>query len=334
MSSAPPARGRRGSIFTHVGMDPVRTVLLEQGRRAGPHHSLTQGTRDMSKLHRCMLRPAFSTLLLLVLIGWTPVAAQSVDAVVDAMKARYQQELETVDTYIIETNQYTSYHRKTSRDGEPMYETAMRWQGDGNRFFSGTGATSSLQPSLAQLDTLAQVATYEGTETVDGRRCHVLRVDDLSALSSAQMPGMDDETTDQGSMRMYIDAERSVPLRMDMEVQVTQNGEPQTVRPQIRFSDYRTADGLTLPWMMEMTMENVNASISPEEREQARQSLEELEARMNELPEAQRRMMAGMMEGQMEQLRSMLEDGSIRFAVEVQNVQVNTPLPDDVFDSN
>jgi hypothetical protein len=30
----------------------------------------------------------------------------------------------------------------------------------------------------------------------------------------------------------------------------------------------------------------------------------------------------------------MLDEGTIRFAVEVQDVQVNTPLPDGVFDGN
>jgi len=288
----------------------------------------------MLEMHRCTPQRTISLLFVLLLIGTAPAAGQSVQAVVDAMKARYQQQLETVDTYVIETNQYTSYYRKTTRGGQPMYETAMRWQGEGSDLFRGAGATPSLQPSLSQLDTLAQVATYEGTETIDGRRCHVLRIDDLTALSDSRMPAMAGVPDNPGSMRMYIDADRSVPLRMDMEVTTTQGGDTQTLQPRVAFSDYRTTDGLTLPWMMEMTMESVNASISPEEREQARQSLEELEARMKELPEAQRRMMEGMMEGQMEQLRSILDDGSIRFTVEVQSVEVNVPLPDGVFDSN
>jgi len=284
-------------------------------------------------MHRCTPQRTIGLLFALLLIGTAPAAGQSVQAVVDAMKARYQQQLETVDTYVIETNQYTSYYRKTTRGGAPMYETAMRWQGEGSDLFGGVGAAPSLQPSLSQLDTLAQVATYEGTETIDGYRCHVLYIDDLSALSPPQLPATAPPDAP-GSMRMYIDAERSVPLRMDMNVTTTQGGNAQPLQPRVVFSDYRTTDGLTLPWVMEMTMEHATASISPEEREQARQSLEELEARMKELPEAQRRMMEGMMEGQMTQLRSMLDDGSIRFTVEVQHVEVNTPLPDGVFDSN
>jgi predicted secreted protein len=80
-----------------------------------------------------------------------------------------------------------------------------------------------------------------------------------------------------------------------------------------------------------MKMENLDATISAEEREQARRSLEEMEQRMQEMPEEQRQMMEGMMKNQLEQLRNILDEGSIQFAIEVQDVQVNAPLPDDVF---
>lgn len=281
-------------------------------------------------MHRSIaIRCVIGALLVLGGIGAAPAEAQSVQTVVDEMKARYQQQLETVDTYVIETNQYTSYYRKTTRNGESVYETAMRWKGDGGGLFNGADAMPSLQPSRSQLDTLAQVASYVGTETIDGQRVHVLRVDDPAALSGDRMPAM--EQAEQGEMRLYIDAERYVPLRMESEMTMTQNGETQTLRPRIVFSDYRTTDGLTLPWKMEMTVDSLNASVSPEEREQARQSLEELEARMKELPEGQRQMMEGMMKDQLDQLRGILEEGAINIAIEVQDVHVNAPLPEDVF---
>lgn len=288
----------------------------------------------MLEMHRFTPQRFAGLLLTLLLMGTGPASGQSVQAVVDAMKTRYQQELDAVDTYIIETDQYTSYHRRTTQAGQPMYETAMRWHGEGRGLFRGAGASPSLQPSLSQLDTLAQIAAYEGTETIDGRRSHILRIDDLSALPSSQLPPMAEGTNNQGSVRMYIDAERSVPLRMDMEVAITQHGEARTLRPRVVFSDYRTTDGLMLPWIMTMTMETLNASMSPEERERARRSLEEMEQRLEQLPEEQRRMMEGAMKDQLDRLRSMLDEGTIRFAVEVQDVRVNTALPDDVFNGN
>lgn len=265
----------------------------------------------------------------LVLIGGLiPAAsAQSVDAVINEMKKRYQQQLETVDTYVVKTNQYTSYHRKVTRDGEAVYETEIRGS-TGARLPGGMGATSVLQPGLSQLDSLAQHAAYAGTETVDGRETHVLLIDDPIVLSGARPAPPGDM---QGRMKLYIDASRYVPLRMGAEMQVEQDGQTRAMHPRIRFSDYRTTDGLTLPWIMEMRMNKANASMSPEERAEARKRLEEMEAQMKEMPAEQREMMEGMMKNQLEQLREVLVEGTIDFTVEVQNVQVNTPLPDGVF---
>lgn len=290
--------------------------MLKMHGRSSIHHSI---------------RGLAAALLFIAFAGASTVSAQSVDAVVNEMRARYQAQLETVDTYIVETNQYTSYHRKTTRDGDATYETEMQWKDSGGGMFSGAGAMPSLQPGLAQLDTLAQKASYLGTETVDGRPCHVLRIDDPAALSGNRMPAMNANAPQQGETRLYIDAEQYVPLRLESEVSVERNGESQTLRPRILLSDYRTTDGLTLPWSMEMKMENLDATISAEERKQARQSLEEMEQRMQEMPEEQRQMMEGMMKNQLEQLRNILDEGSIQFAIEVQDVQVNAPLPDDVF---
>jgi hypothetical protein len=47
------------------------------------------------------------------------VAAQSVDAVVQQMEAQYQEQLNVVNTFVVETNPYTSYHEKVVRDGTP-----------------------------------------------------------------------------------------------------------------------------------------------------------------------------------------------------------------------
>lgn len=267
--------------------------------------------------------------LLLTAVGLVPAApAQSVDAVVDAMKARYQEQLETVDTYIMETDAYTSYHRKVTHNGEATYETQTRWGDQEGLFGQGANTMPSPQPGLSQLDELAQHASYLGTETLDGQSVHVLRVDDPSVLAPEEEQTPDEMT---GEMRLYIDADRHVPLMMEYDVEIEEGGQVREMHPRITMSDYRTVDGLTLPWMMQMRMEDLDASISPEEREEARQGLEEMEAQMAEMPAEQREMMEGMMDNQMEQLRQILDEGTIEFTVEVQDVQVNVPIPDGVF---
>lgn len=277
-----------------------------------------------------ILRSILFVLLLAVLGGVPAASAQSVDAVISKMKEQYQQQLENVDTYIIETDAYTSYHRKVERDGGTTYETQIQW-GEHEDMLGDAGSAPTLHPGLAQLDTLAQHSTYLGSETVDGQDTHVLLVDDPTVFSDEPEMASDDI---EGEMKMYIDADRYVPLRMEYELEVDQGGQMQTMTPRVDFSDYRTVDGLTLPWKMEMTMDNLDAAISPEEREEARRSIEEMEARMEEMPEEQRKMMEGAMENQLKQMRSMIEEGSIEFAVEVQDVRVNAPIPDGVFSND
>ena len=43
--------------------------------------------------------------------------AQSAQSIAEKMKAQYQDQLENVDNYVVETSMYTSYHRKAMNDG-------------------------------------------------------------------------------------------------------------------------------------------------------------------------------------------------------------------------
>lgn len=294
-----------------------------------------------------MFKRTFSALvgLLIVtgLLAGSAVHAQSVDAVISKMKAQYEQQLADIDTYVIETDQYTTYHRKVTTDGTASYESRTQWK-DSKGFMGGSfmGDMNSTMPSEDALNRLAENATYGGTETIDGVQTHVLIVDDPSALSDDMMDEEDmnmpaSEETDNiqvGSMRFYVHADMHVPVRMDYDATVTrEDGSSQKMNSVVTFTDYRTVDGLTIPYRTTMRMDNLNASISPKEREEARKSLDQLEKKMKEMNDRQREMMEGMMSGQMDKLRQIVEEGTIEYTIQVQDVKVNTAIPDDVFTS-
>ena len=46
------------------------------------------------------------------------------------MKAQYQDQLENVDSYVVETSMYTLYHRKAMNDRAPALETEVKMTGD------------------------------------------------------------------------------------------------------------------------------------------------------------------------------------------------------------
>lgn len=252
-------------------------------------------------------------LALLLWMGPVPATAQSVDAVVDQLRATYQQQLEAVDTYVVETNLYTSYTRKVTRDGTSTYESATRLTGRSDMPFA-TDTTPSATFGL-QLDRLAQHATYAGTETIDGVRCHVLQVEEPEKVNPDMAAG------DAERMTYYIDAERHVPARIHLTPPRRGQG-PSPSGVTITMRDYRTTDGLTLPYRMEF---QVDMEMSEQQRAQMEQALKQME----NMSDQQRRMMQKMMGGQMDMMRRMMADEPM--VVEVQRVEVNTEIPDGIF---
>ena len=266
--------------------------------------------------HTLSLRPRSGLLVLALtlLIGTAPAAAQSVEAVVENLRATYQQQLDAVDTYVVETNLYTSYNRKVTRDGRPTYESATRLKGNENTpFATTTTPTAAYGP---QLDHLAQYATYAGTETVDGVLCHLLEVEDPERVNPEMAPGTAERMT------YYVDAERHVPARIHMTTAGSGGQGPQPTGVTIALRDYRTTDGLTLPYRMEFQLE---MEMSEQQRAQMEQALKQME----NMSDQQRQMMQKMMGGQMDMMRQMMSGEPI--VVEVQRVDVNTEIPEGIF---
>ena len=263
-------------------------------------------------LHRRSFPVALS-LVFSLLLGASPASAQSVASVVDNMQSVYDRQIETVDTYIVETNLYTSYNQKVTQDGRPTYRTQTQMKGSGASSFA-TNTTPSAAYGM-QFDRLRKHATYAGTETIDGLRCHVLQVDDPSAVN----PDMSENAT---SMTYYVDAERHVPARMVMETAASgpQGSSPSSVA--IHFRNYETTDGLTLPHRMEIQL---NTNLSAEQRQQMQQMMKKME----QMPEQQRKQMEKMMGNQMEMMKQMMSGDPI--AIEVQSVQVNVDMPEGMF---
>ncbi|MEF8816580.1 MAG: hypothetical protein V5A20_04105 [Salinibacter sp.] len=263
-------------------------------------------------LHRRLVTVALS-LVFSLLLGTVPASAQSVASVVGDMQSAYEQQLETVDTYIVETNLYTSYHQKVMTDDGPTYRTQTRLKGtDASSFAANT--TPSAAYGL-EFDRLKQHATYAGTEAVDGARCHILQVDNPSAVN----PDVEENAT---SMTYYINAEQHVPVRMVMKTAASDQQEPDPSSVTVGFKKYETTDGLTLPHRMEIQLAT---NMSQEQRQQMQRLMEKME----QLPAQQRKQMEKMMGDQMGMMKQMMSGDPI--VIEVLSVQVNAEVPAGVF---
>lgn len=259
-------------------------------------------------------RTSVVLLLSVLLLGFLPrlTAAQSAQSIAEKMKARYQEQLATVDNYVVETSMYTSYHRKVMKDGTPALQTEVKMKSE-NALFSAMGnapTTTSSEP--AHYEDLAENATYAGTETVNGVECHVLRVQDASAMKS-----------DAQQMTYYVDLERYVPVRLQT-IQPPQQGGGKPTTVVVDFEDYRTTNGITLPWRTTMQM---NMDMSEEQRQKMQKMMQQLE----KLPEAQREMMKEQMPMSFERIQQIMSGEPM--TITVTDVRVNTDLPEGMFDS-
>lgn len=176
---------------------------------------------------------------------------------------------------------------------------------------------------------IGQEARYGGTESVDGTRMHVVAVDDFGDI--AREFGAVPEDAGEFEIEtatFYIGTDDHRIHRMTMEGTMTNDGQASPVSFDTRLADYRTVDGFTHPHRMTMTMHGMDGQMSDAEREEARQQLDQLRAQMAQMPPDQRRMMEGMMGGQLESLEQMLGGGGFEMEVVVTDVKVNTGRPD------
>lgn len=174
-------------------------------------------------------------------------------------------------------------------------------------------------------------ARIEGRETVDGEATYLIVVDDFEGLDmtppgSAQQGGEFVPTR----MTMAIDADEHIIHRVVMEGEMAASGRTMPMTTTMHMRDYRNTDGLLYPWSTTVVTEGLSfgGDRSPERQEEMRQRLEQLEQQLESMPPEQRKMMGDMVAGPMQQLRQMLETGTIEMTLQIKEIRVNQGPPD------
>lgn len=272
-----------------------------------------------------------TVIVLLFMLGTASVHAQPTAAqVLDNMREAHERGIQNINDYTVVTDMYTAYYKKTYVDGRPTFKSRVQIRGleqfGGNEQMASSTMFHSELFDDKTYDFLRQNAQYRGTETVDGHRTHVLFVPDLEPLSD------DDEEDYAQNGYFYVDDGLWVlrKMKFDIETEI-EPGQTAEMQPVIRFLDYRDIEGLHLPFRTVMEFGDLDATISPEEREEALQAMRELERELAQMPEEQRRMVEQMMKPQIERFEKMLEGDKLEIVIKVEDVRVNTGLPDDMF---
>jgi hypothetical protein len=268
--------------------------------------------------------------VMLFVAAMTAFPQMTAERVLENMRTEYERGIQNIDDYTLVTSLYTAQYKKFMVDGRPVFKSRVQLSG-AEQFSEDAVATSSMGHSEffdeKVYNYLKQNARYEGTQTVDGVATHVLFVEDLEPITES------DETDHPRNAYFFVDAEKWVVRKMEFEVDVEYDDtEKRTMQPVIRFLDYRSVEGMQVPYRTVMDMGEWDDTMSPEDREEARQSMAELQQQLDEMPEQQRKMMERMLRPQLEQLEKMLAGDRLEFVIEVEEVLVNMGLAENLFE--
>lgn len=247
-----------------------------------------------------------------------PAAAQSGEELLQTAMERYESRAEGIDSYTVvqETMGSTSTLRfvKQTVDGHPVFLP------------EGSVGAAEMNP-WARFPELAQRAEVEGSETVNGVETTVLGISDLEGLGFGEAMAESEAVSGftPKEMTLYIDTDDYLLRRMKLTGTGQTGSGTSDMTLVADLLDYREVEGFSHPFRMEMSITGLSTGMSQEEMEEARQQMEEYQARLEAMPEQQRAMMEKMVGPQMEKLRKMLQSGSMDFAVTVKSLEVNTP---------
>ncbi len=273
---------------------------------------------------------SFLTLLFIILLSPASIFAQSPAEILDRMIQQYSNSISGIETMmvvtrmegLIETDEPdTSYYRKvTLQDGvQTMQEVSSSRDNPSADYYS----------FKQNYDAIVNNSTYEGTETIDGRRAHVLLVEDISSLYQGAVSGMEDTAVGQEGEamrgRLYVDASDYVLLRMSFEMQFS---EDYTGSYDMNFKDYRNVDGMQYSFLAEMVIDGISEQFSAEELAEARQALQDARQQIDNASGMQRRLLERTLRGTIDRLERMLEEGGMSMRLITLAVETNVTIPE------
>ncbi len=267
------------------------------------------------------------TLLTAVLFFLSAVALQAQNAaeILDRMISEYSNSISGIETMMVITRMEgliesdepdTSYYRKVTMENgmQTMQEVS-----------SGTDSPSADYYNFQRnYDIIVENATYEGTETIDGRTAHVLFIEDVSAFYGDMMGGTQPEEGEAQSGRLYIDSSDYVLLRMSFDLQFDQEYSGSV---DINMKDYQDVNGVKMPFLTEMRIEGISEQFSAEDLAEARQGLRELQEQIDNASGMQRRIMERTIRPQIERFEKMLEEDGMAMRMITLGVETNIDIP-------
>jgi hypothetical protein len=268
-----------------------------------------------------------TNVLVLAILAASPALAEAQDAA-DLMRRALAAQAERLSgvqnvTLVQETMGMgiTVYMEKKDVGGTPVMIPISVTMG---------GMTNEVPQDMAQADWSSpfqedwvERTRLVATEQLDGHTVKVFLIDDFTGLDLPGLPGGDGEFRPK-SLRYSLDEDELVMRKVEMEGEtVQQDGTRSPVSITMFMEDYREVDGYTHPFVTRTITTGV-LEAADIDQEDLKAQLEGIRAQLANMPDAQRAMVEGMMNAQIQRLEGMLgEGGSVEMTITVKELKVN-----------
>lgn len=250
----------------------------------------------------------------------------TVENLLDTYRQNYERSIDNIDDFVVVNDFSTIYYLKTFENGRPYFKTKMEMEHSDASVFGGVTENDLFSPEMYEM--LKKDGVYEGVESLNGFRVHIISSENLEGFLQE---GEEDSDVTVKQARFYIDADQWVMREVRMEVENIEDGEVQIIHPTIKMEDYRNFEGMLIPFRTVIQIAGMGMDLSEEERQEAIKNLEELDRQLAQMQPEERAMMERMMGPAREAYRGMLESDVLEISVNISEVRINTGLQEDFF---
>ncbi len=183
--------------------------------------------------------------------------------------------------------------------------------------------TEETRQIVEQLNAVIEAINYGGMEQVNGKAAHKLEVTGANLT----------QTTDDGSVTMHnmyrlIDPDHYYDVLLRMEGTMTSDGKTRDIYLEREPTDYRQVPGgnLYAPYKELLRMGGMLSETDRARLAENEAKLAEFEQQMASMPPDQRAMVERMMGPQLEQMKSLVNDGTFEIEIVTTNIVINPDL--------
>ncbi len=292
-------------------------------------------------------------IILFVLPASSLAGKMTAEKVIQNCVASYEEQMKGVKDITKVTDRDITYHKWVTIEGETVCKTRYEMEIMSKKFvtiYDGiyqwgqdpvsdevTKEKIDYNPyqTIENLETIT--VQYGGTEEIDGYKTHILDIEDITKLMGSAKPAEMEELRVSG--KLWVDEEDWVIRKMEMNMEgVDEEGEERTIKITIERKDFRKKNGLLTPYRTVMTIgmaiDEGFPGLSPEEEQEMRQALAEMQKQLEEMSPEQRKLTEAFMKPRIEMMEKMLAGSGMETVTEVKEVKINTGLSDDLFDGS